>query len=112
MALARRKMRPGKKIQVGELSIDTETRRAKRGAVELRLTPTGMRLLELLLRRSPAVVSRGEMERVIWGGDLPESDALRVHLHALRTAVDGSFERKLIRNVRGAGYAVGDDDLP
>jgi len=110
-ALNRRNLRRGSRIEVADLVFDADTQQVQRNGVALALTPVGMRLLELLLRRAPAVVGRREMEEAIWGDDPPEGDgALRVHLHVLRAAVDGPFERKLIRTVRGSGYAISDAD--
>ena len=56
------------------------------------------------------VVWRQEIERVIWGDTPPDSDALRAHMHVLRSAVDRPFDKALIRTVRGFGYQLVDPD--
>ena len=92
--------------QVGDLVLDTGTLVAKRGGRELALTPIGLRLLTVLLRASPRVVRRAELEREIWGDRLPDSDALRSHLYNLRKVIDRPFDTRLLHTVLGNGYRI------
>jgi len=96
----------GAKLQVADLTLDPETAETHRGNVKLDLTRAERRLLEILLRRSPKLVSRAELERVLWGDDAPDGDVLRAHMHNLRNAVDKPFEHKLIHTVHGEGYRL------
>ena len=68
-----------------------------------------MKLLEVLMRRSPQLVNRAELERAAWGDEPPDSDALRAHLHLLRQAIDKPFPHPLLHTVRGFGYRLGED---
>jgi DNA-binding response OmpR family regulator len=77
-----------------------------RAGQALQLSPTALRLLGILMRESPRVVSRQEIEREIWGEDLPDSDTLRSHLYNLRKVVDKPFDRPLLHTVQSAGYRV------
>ena len=52
-------------ISVGELSIDTSTLKVQRDDKELAITPIGLKILSVLMRASPAVVSRRELERQV-----------------------------------------------
>ncbi len=74
--------------KVADLILDTGSLRATRGGRELSLSPIALRLLGILMRESPRVVTRRDIEREIWGDELPESDTLRSHLYNLRKAVD------------------------
>jgi DNA-binding response OmpR family regulator len=98
------------KLRLGDLELDLATRQVRRADHELELPPIPMKLLELLLRQAPNVVSRAELERAIWGDEPPDSDALRAHLHQLRQVIDKPFARPLLRTVRGFGYRLADDD--
>lgn len=113
-ALARRGDSGGhrRRLQVGELSLDLDTQTARRGARELKLTPTGFKLLELLMRAAPAVVDRARLESALWDDRPPASDTLRLHVHGLRATLDPAPERPMLRTVRGRGWALvaGDDD--
>jgi DNA-binding response OmpR family regulator len=110
-ALARRAQRPQHVLQVGDLNFDLGTLIVRRGGRRLDLTPAGLRLLEKLMRASPAVVARRDVEQALWGDDPPESDAaLRGHVHALRAAIDLPAAPKLVHTVHGIGYRVAVDD--
>jgi len=94
------------KLQVGDLGFNTKTLEANREGKTINLTPTSIKILELLMRNYPSVVSRQEIEKVLWKGTPPGSDALRVHMHTLRNLVDRPFEQQLIHTVHGIGFKL------
>ncbi len=93
-------------LQVGDLTLDPASQIVQRGGRRLELTPAGMRLLTILMRESPRVVSRREIERELWGDDLPDSDALRSHMYNLRKAIDKGFATPMLHTVQSAGYRL------
>ncbi len=109
-ALIRRDRRQvgGGVLQVADLVLDPAALRATRAGQELALSPIALRLLAILMRESPRVVSRQEIEREIWGDDLPDSDTLRSHLYNLRKVIDKPFDRPLLHTVQSAGYRIAD----
>ena len=111
-ALIRRERRQvsAEVLKVGDLVLDTASLRATRGGTELQLSPIGLRLLTILMRESPRVVTRRDIEREIWGDGLPDSDTLRSHLYNLRKAVDRPFQKALLHTVQTAGYRIADLD--
>jgi DNA-binding response OmpR family regulator len=111
LALIRRsQVRDGVKIlQVGDLIFNTDTLKVIRGNRSLVLPPIALKFLEVLMRHSPRVLSREEVERAIWGDTPPDSDALRGHLHILRNVVDKNTEKHLIKTHRGLGYQISDE---
>lgn len=96
----------GSKLQVGDLQFDTGTVTVTRGERSIELPPVPLKLLELLMRQSPRVIPREEIERAIWGDSPPDSDALRAHLYILRNAVDKNSDKPLIKTLRGIGYQI------
>ena len=109
-ALLRRQRVEGRVLRVADLCFDTSTLVVSRGGRPLHLSPIGLRLLELLMRRSPAVVSRQDIEHHLWGDEPPDGTAaLRVHVHALRRAIDEPPARPLLRTLPGIGYAIAPD---
>lgn len=94
------------RLQVADLSLDLDTLEVRRGDVAITLTPLAHKLLVLLLRTSPRVVPRREIEMALWGDEPPDSDALRTHVHALRAAIDRPHTRKLLHTVHGVGYRI------
>ncbi len=95
-------------LRVGELEFDTTTLAVARAGRRLELTPTCMKLLSRLMRESPKLVARGELEYEVWGEDPPDSDALRTHLHTLRQAIDKPFAAPMLRTLPGFGYRLVD----
>jgi DNA-binding response OmpR family regulator len=95
-------------LRVADLVLDTASLRASRAGNELNLSPIGLRLLAILMRESPRVVTRRDIEREIWGDGLPDSDTLRSHLYNLRKAIDRPFDKQLLHTVQTAGYRIAD----
>jgi len=93
-------------IVVEDLKLDTNTLTVKRQEKEIQLTPTNFKLLTLLMRSSPSVVRRQDIERHIWGDTLPDSDTLRSHMYNLRKCIDKPFEKKLIKTHQSSGYQI------
>ncbi len=103
-----RKAMGGGALRVADLVLDPEAMTVHRGDQELRLSPTGFQLLNILMRESPRVVSRQEIEREIWKGESPDSDTLRSHLYNLRKSMDRPFDNPLLHTMQSAGYKVAD----
>ena len=107
LALQRRAAGATTKIlRVSDLSFDLDTLTVKRQDKSITLTPTGLKILELLMRKSPHVVNRREIETLLWGDEPPDSDAIRSHIHTLRVAIDHPFEKALIHTVHGIGFRL------
>lgn len=109
-ALLRRSTAAGRarRLCVGDLLFDTGTLEVSRAGQPVSLPAMPRRILELLMQRSPEVVPRADIGRVLWGDNPPDSDALRVHMHTLRLAIDPPGLPPLLRNVRGVGYQLVD----
>lgn len=91
----------------GDLSLDRETRRVRRGNREVHLGPTEFRLLDCLMQRPGRVFSREQLLDLVWGRDVyVEARTVDVHVGRLRKALNRRTERDPIRTVRAAGYAL------
>lgn len=93
-------------LQVADLTLDTGTLEVERAGRLLTLTPIGLKLLTVLMKASPRVVSRADLERQVWGETLPDSDTLRSHLYNLRKTIDKSFSEPLLHTIPGRGYCL------
>ena len=93
-------------LSVGDLEIDTATMSVKRAGEPLNLTPIAFKILTTLMKASPAVVSRHELERKVWGDIMPDSDTLRSHMYNLRKTIDKPFATSLLRTVPSSGYQL------
>ena len=106
-ALFNRRSLHSMKLEVGPLVMDLSLKTICREGQKLKLTPTCWKLLEILMRESPNVVSREKMQNTIWTEpDLPDSDVLKVHLYKLRQQVDKPFSIKLIQTVSSHGVVI------
>jgi DNA-binding response OmpR family regulator len=105
-AILRRSRGGRRRLQVGDLRYDLDTLEASRAGQPLRLNPIGHKLLELLMRRSPAVVRRESLEEALWGENPPDSDSLRSHIHQLRQVLDKPFGKQLLHTIHGVGYRL------
>ena len=97
-------------ITVGKLSLNTEVHTIVREGKPIKLTPTGFKILQILMSAAPRVVSKNELEEKVWGEDIPSSDALRTHMHSVRVQVDKPFARPMIMTMPGVGYQIVDPD--
>jgi len=93
-------------LQVGELRLDLEQRIATRQGQMIALDRKGYVLLELLMKRSPAVVSHEQLAIALWGDDSPDSAALKTHIYRLRQSVDQPFDTAMIKTVPAVGYKL------
>ncbi|HEY9547235.1 MAG TPA: helix-turn-helix domain-containing protein, partial [Solimonas sp.] len=75
----------------------------------LQLNRTIRRILEFLLRQNGRMVTRQELEYLLWRDEVPDGDVLRAHMHALRNVIDKPFADKLLHTVRGTGYRLSAD---
>lgn len=104
-----RRARPEKvatRLSAGDLDLDRETHRVRRGEREVGLGPTEFRLLDFLMERPGRVFSRAQLLDGVWGytADIDER-TVDVHVGRLRKALSRGRERDPIRTVRGSGYA-------
>jgi len=110
-ALGRRRVqaRDPDQLQTANLVLDLRRRRAIRDGRTIDLSPKEFALLEFLMRNQGRVVTRTQILDHVWGYDYsPDSNLVDVYVTYLRRKIDRGHQRKLIRTVRGAGYAVGD----
>ncbi len=88
----------------GVVSLDPATREAALiDSPPIRLSSREFALLQALLLRPGAILSRSELEDRIYGwGDEVESNAVEFLIHALRRKLGN----EIIKNVRGVGWMV------
>jgi DNA-binding response OmpR family regulator len=93
-------------ISVADLQLDTVTREVSIGSIRPRLTATELSLLEVLMQRSPAVMSRRSIALAVWNeeADALGSNTLDVHLARLRAKIAASGAK--IQAVRAIGYRI------
>jgi DNA-binding response OmpR family regulator len=110
-ALSRRRVQPRdpQELAVDDLTLDLRRRRARRNGATIELSPKEFSLLEFLMRNQGRVVTRMQILDHLWGYDFAtDSNLVDVYVAYLRRKVDKGADHKLIRTVRGVGYALGE----
>jgi two-component system response regulator QseB len=103
-AVARRRAgRAAPVIEYGALRFDPAARQVSLGGAAVALSARELAVLEALLERPGAVLSRAQLEERLYGWrEEIESNAVEVHIHALRRKLGA----ELIRTLRGVGYML------
>jgi DNA-binding response OmpR family regulator len=99
-----------RQLKVADLVYDLDTLDITRAGQPLKLNPLAMRLLAVLMQKSPAVVRREALEEALWGDERPDSDSLRSHIHQLRQIIDKPFATPLLHTLHGVGYRLAEKD--
>jgi two-component system, OmpR family, response regulator MprA len=106
-ALLRRTNGGGGILRFADLELDPRTREVRRGDEPIELTRTEFSLLELFLRNPRQVLTRSVIYERVWGYDFgPGSNSLDVYIGYLRRKTEVGGKPRLIRTVRGVGYAL------
>jgi DNA-binding response OmpR family regulator len=94
-------------LRVADLEINTSTREVRREEREIELTTREYELLEFMAQNPRRVLSRDLLLSRVWDEELGLTpNVVDVYVGYLRRKVDAPGEEKLIRTVRGAGYAL------
>ena len=93
-------------ISIGNLQLNTNSREVTFGSTRPPLTATELAILEVLMRRSPAVVQRRSIALAVWDdeADALASNTIDVHLARLRAKLASSGAK--IETVRAIGYRI------
>jgi DNA-binding winged helix-turn-helix (wHTH) protein len=94
------------RLRFGECVLDARTRELWRGDEPAHLTPKAYELLQLLLAKRPAAVSKGEIHEALWPSTFVAEVNLSTLMVEIRHAIGDSPRRpKYVRTIRGFGYA-------
>lgn len=94
-------------LRVADLELNVRTRESTRGGRRIELTAKEFVLLEALMRHAGHVMTRSRLLDTVWSYDvLTDSNVVEMYIHYLRNKIDKDFDEKLIRTVRGVGYAI------
>jgi DNA-binding response OmpR family regulator len=100
-------------LSYGPLTIDPADHRATVNRQTLTLTATEYRLLEYLVRRAEAIVTRDQLAEYVWGGDYdPDSNVADVYVGYIRRKLQAMRAPPLIHTIRGLGYMLKDEVTP
>lgn len=90
-------------IEVRGVRLNPATHEVTRDGQQVVLSAREYAIVEALMRRPGAILSRAQLEERMYGwGEEIESNAVEVHIHGARRKLGSDF----IQNVRGVGYFV------
>ena len=113
-ALLRRQNDPGDSlVKIGNLTLDTVSRKVCVDDLEVDLTPKEFAILEFLAYNRNRVVSRLSLGEHIWHDDFDQfamSNVMDVHVKNLRRKIGDNIRGGILRTVRGVGYLMKHDE--
>jgi DNA-binding response OmpR family regulator len=90
-------------ISHGDICLNPTTRSVEQRGIPVQLSAHEFAVLEALLQRPGAILSRTQLEDRLYGwGEQVESNAVEVYIHGLRRKLGSG----VIRTLRGVGYFV------
>jgi DNA-binding response OmpR family regulator len=94
-------------LQYGPISVDPIAHTVEVAGKPVTLTATEYRLLEFLVRRAEAIVTRDQLAQHVWGGEYdPLSNNADVYVGYVRRKLQAATPQPLIHTVRGLGYLL------
>lgn len=94
-------------LHLGDLTLDTITRRVTRADEELLLTKTEFAVLHVLLSAGGAVVARSDLMSEVWGFSSPTLDSnLDTYVSYVRRKTEVGGRPRLVHTVRGVGFVA------
>ncbi|MEM1182000.1 MAG: response regulator transcription factor [Acidobacteriota bacterium] len=94
------------RLRFADLVLDPRTREVERAGQSIHLNRLEFRILEILIRAAPTLVSRRSVESEIWGDEEVGADLLRSYIYRLRRRIDKPFKTSLLHTVHGEGYRL------
>jgi len=106
-AVLRRKRTGSEPLAYGDLTLDPQTREVERAGAAVELTAREYELLLMFMRHPRQVLTRDQLLERVWGYDAPaDTNTLDVHIGHLRQKLEAGGGGRLIRTLRGVGYAL------
>jgi two-component system copper resistance phosphate regulon response regulator CusR len=94
-------------LQFADLTLNTDTKTAKRQDKIIELTAKEFTLLEFFLLNKGRVLSKAEIAERVWGINFDTgTNVVEVYVNYLRKKIDKDFENKLIHTMIGMGYIL------
>jgi two-component system copper resistance phosphate regulon response regulator CusR len=94
-------------LHIGDLVMNTRSRRVSRSKRAINLTAKEYALLDYLARHADEVIGRAQIAEHVWDENFdPFSNLIEVYVQRLRRKIDDGHSCKLLRTIRGEGYML------
>lgn len=95
-------------LKVADLEFNILTNEISRQSQAIHLYAAERKILALLMRESPNIVTKERLEFTLWRDNPPDKDLLRMHMYELRKKIDANFQVKLLKTRHKVGYQITD----
>lgn len=94
-------------LRVGDLEMDTASRKVMRAGKQISLTSKEYMLLEYMMYHANMLLTRTQLEERAWDSSFEGgSNIVDVYIRYLRRKIDEGFDVKMIQTIRGQGYRL------
>lgn len=99
-------------LRIGELDVERAKRQVRWAGAPVPLSPREFAVLDVLVGRAGAVVTKDELLRAVWGDEQAATrNAVEVYVGYLRRKLEAVGAGDVLRTVRGHGYLVTTPEL-
>ncbi len=103
---------PRQQVRVGDLAVDRARRQVRWAGSVLELSPREYAVLDVLVGRAGAVVTKDDLLRAVWGDEQAATrNVVEVYVGYLRRKLESAGAGHLLQTVRGHGYLVSTSEL-
>jgi DNA-binding response OmpR family regulator len=96
----------GEQLAYGDLTLDATNNSITRGDLVELLPETEFTVLAMLLKYRGRVLTQEDLERSIYGNEVPDSNTVEVYVYNVRRKLKRMGLAEVVRTVRGKGYLV------
>ncbi|MEU2788190.1 response regulator transcription factor [Streptomyces sp. NPDC007100] len=98
-------------LQCGDLTLDADARRCRRGDTDVELTARELAVLRCLMAGDGQAVAKRDVLDEVWDSPADiDPNIVEVYVSSLRRKIDTPFGRRSIRTVHGRGYRMAPGD--
>ncbi len=99
-------------LRIGQLDVERAKRQVRWAGSAVALSPREFAVLDVLVGRAGAVVTKDELLRAVWGDEQAATrNAVEVYVGYLRRKLEAAGAGDVLRTVRGHGYLVTTPEL-
>lgn len=101
-----------KVYKIADLEMDMQAKTVKRSGTLIKLTAKEFNLLELFLKNTGKVLTRGDIAEKVWQIDFDTgTNIIDVYVNYLRNKIDKNHSPKLIHTQVGMGYVMREEEV-
>ncbi len=93
-------------LKIGDWVLDERRYEIRYRDTEIKVTKIGFKIFKALMSNCPNILTRRELEKVLWDGAPPDSDSIRSHIFILRKVTNAVCDSSIIETIHGVGFRL------